>query len=588
MNSRVGRYSRAAMSGADEWLPPARVQKPAYSPAGYIPQIPQYDNLVNNMKYLLLFLLAPLLPAQEKVDLYTVNRIKAEEFQNSKVMENAFYLADVYGPRLTGSPGLKAAAEWAVRRMTEWGLANPGMEKWGPFGRGWTCVHFSGSLKEPQYAPLVGFARPWSPGTKGPVTGEPVLAVIKTDADIDKFKGKLKGKIVLSEEPMALVSETDPDLKRFTEAELSAEMLAPDPSARSPFANPIPLVPGQPRRPAGPAGAPFDREAREKFRDKLNQFLTDEGVVVTIAPSYRATSGVVFGSAAGSQDPKKPLPPPAVSMEVEQYNRLARLIEKKIPVTLEFDIQNKFLDDTQDSFTVTGDLPGTSRKDEVVMLGAHLDSWTGGTGATDNGAGSAVVLEAMRILKTLDLKMARTVRMALWTGEEQGLLGSRAYVKEHFADRETMALKPEHARLSGYFNLDNGTGKIRGAYLQGNDMMRPIFQAWLDPFRDYGANTVTIRNTGGTDHQSFDAVGLPGFQFIQDPMDYSTETHHSSADVYDHLQAGDLMEASAIMAAVVYDAATRDEMLPRKPLPKPQPPRKEGEGARPTSAGAGN
>jgi|HubBroStandDraft_1064217.scaffolds.fasta_scaffold01638_6 carboxypeptidase Q len=548
------------------------------------------------MKYLSLFLLAPLLLAQEKVDLYTVNRIKAEEFQNSKVMENAFYLADVYGPRLTGSPGLKAAAEWAVRRMTEWGLANPNMEKWGPFGKGWTCVHFSAQQKEPQFAPLIGFARPWTPGTNGPVSGEPVLAVLKTDADLDKFKGKLKGKIVLLEDPAPLVSEADPDLKRFTDAELAAEMLAPDPSPRSRFANPIPLIPGQPPRP-GPggapaaAGSPFDpaaREAREKFRDKLNQFLSDEGVLVTLAPSYRATSGIVFGMSGGSQDPKKAVPPPSVALEVEQYNRIARLIDKKIPVTLEFDIQNKFLDDTQDSFTVTGELPGTSKKDELVMLGAHLDSWTGGTGATDNGAGSAVALEAMRILKALDLKMPRTVRMALWTGEEEGLLGSRAYVKEHFADRETMALKPEHAKLSGYFNLDNGTGKIRGAYLQGNDMMRPIFQAWLEPFKDYGADTVTIRNTGGTDHQSFDAVGLPGFQFIQDPMDYSSETHHSTADTYDHLQAGDLMEASAIMAAVVYEAATRDEMLPRKPLPKPQPPRKPGEEGRPAGAGAGN
>ncbi len=536
------------------------------------------------MKSLPLFLLAPFLLAQEKVDLYTVNRIKAEELQNSKVMENAFYLTDVYGPRLTGSPGLKAAAEWAVRRMTEWGIANPGMEKWGPFGRGWTCVRFVAQQKEPQFTPLVGFARPWSPGTHGPVSAEPVMAVIKTDADMEKLKGKLKGKIALLEDPRPLVSETEPDLKRYTDAELTSEMLAPDPGARSPFANPIPLVPGAPPR------QPFDRVAREKFRDKVNQFLADEGVLVTLTPSYRATSGIVFGAAAGSQDPKKPLPPPSAALEVEQYNRIARLIEKKIPVTLEFDIESKLLDDTQDSFTVTGELPGTTRKDELVMLGAHLDSWTGGTGATDNGAGSAVVLEAMRLLKALDLKMARTVRLALWTGEEQGLLGSRAYVKEHFADRETMALKPEHARLSGYFNLDNGTGKIRGVYLQGNDMMRPIFQAWLEPFKDYGADTVTIRNTGGTDHQSFDAVGLPGFQFIQDPLDYSSETHHSSADVYDHLQAGDLMEASAIMAAVVYDAATRDEMLPRKPLPKPQPPRKPADqGGRPvTSSGTGN
>jgi len=536
------------------------------------------------MKSALLLLLAPLLLAEEKVDLYTINRIKAEAFQNSKVMENAFYLTDVYGPRLTGSPGLKAAAEWAVRRMTEWGISNPNLEKWGPFGRGWMCTRFSGQQKEPQYSPLVGFARPWTPGTNGPVSGEPVMAVIKADADFDKFKGKLKGKIVLLEDPKSLTPETEAILKRFTDAELASESLAPDPSARSPFANPIPLTPGQPPRPNGP---PMDRAAREKFRNKLNQFLADEGVLVTLVPSYRGSSAIVFGAAGGSQNPKDPVPPPSVALAAENYNRIARLIEKKTPVTLEFDIQNKFLDDTQDSFTVTGELPGAAKKDEVVMLGAHLDSWTGGTGATDNAAGSAVVLEALRILKALDLKMPRTVRLALWTGEEQGLLGSRAYVKQHFADRETMAVKPEHAKLSGYFNLDNGTGKIRGAYLQGNDMMRPVFQAWLEPFRDYGAATVTIRNTGGTDHQSFDAVGLPGFQFIQDPLDYASQTHHSNMDVYDHLQAGDLMEASAIMASVVYTAATRDEMLPRKPLPKPQPRPKEGQESRPPVATAG-
>ncbi|HTQ54532.1 MAG TPA: M20/M25/M40 family metallo-hydrolase [Bryobacteraceae bacterium] len=548
------------------------------------------------MKRLLFVLLSPLLLAQEKVDLYTINRIKAEEFQDSKVMENAFYLTDVYGPRLTGSPGLKAAGEWAVRQMTEWGLANPNMEKWGPFGRGWTCVHFSAEQKEPQFAPLMGFAQPWSPGTNGMVSGEPILAVLRTEADLEKFKGKLKGKIVLLQDPRVLGPETEPDLKRYSDDDLNTEAQAPEPGPRpmfgmfgNPGATPPYPYPGRPARPMGPNGQPFDREARAKFRDKVNQFLVDEGVLLTLTPSYRPTSGVIFGAAAGSQDPKKPLPPPAVALELEQYNRIARLIEKKIPVTLAFDIQNKFFDDTQDSFTVVGEIPGTTKKDELVMLGAHLDSWTGGTGATDNGAGSVVVLEAMRILKALDLKMPRTVRMALWTGEEEGLLGSRAYVKEHFADRETMALKPEHAKLSGYFNLDNGTGKIRGVYLQGNDMMRPIFQAWLDPFKDLGASTVTIRNTGGTDHQSFDAVGLPGFQFIQDPMDYSSETHHSTADTYDHLVAGDLMEASAIMAAIVYDAATRDEMLPRKPLPKPEPPRRrEGaQGAPVSSSGSG-
>jgi Zn-dependent M28 family amino/carboxypeptidase len=246
-------------------------------------------------------------------------------------------------------------------------------------------------------------------------------------------------------------------------------------------------------------------------------------------------------------------------------------MDHKIPVTLQFNIQNQIIEDQTDSVNVVAEIPGNAKKDEIVMLGAHLDSWHGGTGATDNAAGSAVVMEAARILKTLNLNMDRTVRMALWSGEEEGLLGSKAYVKEHFADRETMKLASEHAKMAGYFNYDNGTGKIRGIYLQGNDMARPIFESWLEPFKDLGASTVTIRNTGGTDHQSFDAIGLPGFQFIQDPMDYTTRTHHSNMDVYDRVQPGDLMQCSAIMATFVYNTAVRAEMIPRIPMPKAIP-----------------
>jgi carboxypeptidase Q len=523
-----------------------------------------------------LLLVAALARAEEKVDLLMMNRIKAEAFQNSKVMENAFYLTDVYGPRLTGSPGLQAAADWAVKRMQEWGLQNAKLEKWGPFGRGWHTVRFAAHMKEPQYAPLIGFARPWSPGTGGPVAGQPILAVIDTDADFEKFRGKLKGKIVLLEPPRPSKPITTVLTQRYTDAELSAEALAPDPSPTSPFFAPIPQPPaaGQRRIPGFVPGQPFDREAAERYRNKLNKFLSDEGALVTLIPGFGTDGGTVFATAAGSRVPKDPLPPPAVALTLEHYDRIARLIEKKIPITLEFDIENRMDDQNNDSFTVTGELPSGRTNDEIVMLGAHLDSWTGGTGATDNAAGCAVALEAIRILEALDVKLPRTVRIGLWTGEEQGLLGSKAYVKEHFADRETMALKPEHARLSGYFNLDNGTGKIRGVYLQSNDMMRPIFEAWLAPFKDLGASTITIRNTGGTDHLSFDAVGLPGFQFIQDAVEYSTRTHHSNMDLYDRLQQADLMQASAIMAAMVYNTAVRDEKLPRKPLPKPEPKKK--------------
>jgi hypothetical protein len=532
-------------------------------------------------------MLAAGLGAQEKVDLHTINRIKNEAFQNSKVMENAFYLTDVYGPRLTGSPGLQAAAEWAVRRFNEWGLSNAKLEKWGPFGRGWYCVSFSAHMKEPQYSPLIGFARPWSPGTNGPVSGEPVVAPIRTEADLEQFKGKLKGKIVLLEEPHASQPIAAVLMRRFTDAELAAEALAPDPSPASPFFSPIPRPQqGPPPYPGFIPGKPFDDDAAQKWRNRVNKFLTDEGVLLTLIPGNGTDGGTVFATAAGSNELKDDVPPPSVALTREHYDRIARLIEKKVPVTLQFDIQNRMDTEAKDSFTVTAEIPGKSNKDELVMLGAHLDSWTGGTGATDNAAGCAATMEAIRILKSLKLEMPRTVRIALWTGEEEGLLGSKAYVKEHFADRETMSLKPEHGRLSGYFNLDNGTGKIRGVYLQDNDMMRPVFEAWLAPFKDLGASTVTIRKTGGTDHLSFDAVGLPGFQFIQDPAEYSTRSHHSNMDLYDRLQQPDLMQASAILASMVYNAAARSEMLPRKELPKPEPKKKpEGKDAKPAVAG---
>lgn len=514
-------------------------------------------------KALFALFLAPVLWSQEKVDLYVVNRIKAEAFQNSQVMEHAFYLTDVYGPRLAGSAAEKAAAEWAIGRMKEWGLQNPRLEKWGPYGRTWQNLRFVAAMKEPQYQPLIGVVRPLTPGTGGPVVGEAMLAPLYGDADLEKYKGKLKGKIVLVEESRPPALSAAPLSTRLGDADLATEAVAPDPARRlggtRPQAGRMPgLAPGQ----------PYDREVVRKFRDKLNQFLKDEGVLLTLVPSFAGDGGTVFAGPGGSRQTKDPLPPPSVALSSEHYNRIARLIGKKIPVKLEFDIENRIQEEAP-VFNVVAELPGAAKKDEVVMIGGHIDSWTFGTGAADNAAGVAVMMEVMRILKTLDLRMARTVRIGLWSAEEEGLLGSAAYVKEHFADMETMELKGEHRKLSGYFNMDNGGGKIRGVYLQGNDMMRPVFEAWLAPFRDLGVSTVAIRNTGGTDHVSFDAVGLPGFQFIQDPLEYMSRTHHSNMDVYDRLQESDLMQAAAVIASVVYHAASREEMLPRKPLPKP-------------------
>ncbi len=505
-----------------------------------------------------------LLAAGETVDLSVIHRIKSEAFDNSKVMDHMFYLTDVNGPRLTGSPAYKAAADWVVQRMAEYGLTAK-EEKWGPFGRGWTPKHFEAHMLEPQYQPLIGVPLAWTGSTDGTVTGEPMFVTIRSEADFDKYKGKLKGKVIMMSEARPLPFRTDPLGRRYTDEELSQMAIAPEP--RLPFA-------GRGGRGGGPPATPEEarqrRESQRRLQEKIGQFMKEEGALVLLSAG-RGDGGTVFAQSGGPYDPKRPVGIAAAAVTPEHYNRIARLVEHKIPVKLAFNIQNEIFEGNFDSVNVLAEIPGTRKKDQIVMLGAHLDSWHGGTGATDNAAGSAVVMEAARILKSLNLPMDRTVRMALWGGEEEGLLGSRAYVKEHFGDRETMKLGAEHSKLAGYFNYDNGTGKIRGIYLQGNDMVRPIFEAWMAPFQDLGMTTISIRNTGGTDHQSFDAVGLPGFQFIQDPIEYETRTHHSNMDVYDHIQPGDLMQAAAIMASFVYNAATREEMLPRKPLPKPQP-----------------
>jgi len=505
-------------------------------------------------KTILLSLLAVACLAAEWVDLATVHRIRVEATERSKVGDHLFYLSDYFGPRVTNSSGFRKAAEWVVKRLGEYGLVNVHEEPWGPFGRAWENEFFSAHVVEPNYASLSGFALAYTASTPSAVTAEAVLAPLTTDADLEKFKGKLKGKVVLLD-ALRPPDQPPPTTRtllrsgRYTDEDLQRIALAPEP------------VPERP---------PVDFARQREFRAKLAAFLRDEGVVAAITHGRMGNSGTIFGAGGGSHDPKTPLAPPMAVIAVEQYNRICRLLAKKVPVKIQLEIRNKVSEDSLDSFNVIGEIPGGQKRDEVVMLGAHLDSWQGGTGATDNAAGSAVVIEAVRILKALNLKMDRTVRVALWSAEEQGLLGSRAYVTAHFADRDTMQLKPEHAKLAAYFNLDNGSGKIRGIYLQNNDMLRPVFEEWLKPFRDMGAAAVTIRNTTGTDHLSFDAVGLPGFQFIQDPLDYNTKTHHSNMDVVDYVKIEDLMQASAVMASFVYHAATRPDPLPRKPLPEPR------------------
>jgi len=506
---------------------------------------------------------------QDKANLYVVHQIKQEAMQNSKVMDHVFWLTDVNGHRLTNSPGFTKAAEWVKKRLSEYGVDEVKFEKWGEFGRGWTFHNFSAHLLEPAYSPLIGYPNAWTGSTDGPVEAEVIMAPVRVEADFAKWKGKLKGKMIVMEPERTVGLHTLTRGRRYADSDLAAEAMAPDPAPTSlQFGLNPPTTPGG--VPAGgvPGGG---REAARQARAKLHQFFIDEGVAAIFMPSYRSEAGTVFAGSGSSQDVKAPVPPPIVSLTIEHYNRIARLLANKVPVKIKLDVKTEFFDKTQEAFNVIAEIKGTKRPDEVVMVGAHLDSWHGATSATDNAVGCAVAMEVLRIIKTLNLKTDRTVRLALWSGEEQGLFGSRAYVKEHFGDTTTMKLKPDHAKLQAYFNLDNGAGKVRGVYLQGNDMLRPIFEAWLSPFKDYGANTLTIRNTGSTDHVSFNSLGLNGFQFIQDPLEYFATTHHSNMDVYDYVPKSDMMQAAAIISSFVYHASTRDEMLPRKPLPPPQP-----------------
>ena len=526
--------------------------------------------------------------AGDSPDLEAVSRIKHEAEQNSQVMEHLFQLVEVYGPRITNSKGFYDSAEWAKQQLEEWGLENAALEEWGPFGHGWSREYFSAHLHSPGYEQLIGVPLGWSPSTEGKLTGQPVLVPLERDGRphrdeqaidefIAKWKGKLSGAMVMIADLKKVRPQSRAPLSRHSSSDLQAMAKARPASPPIDYLDPDLQVPEDPAdRRAFFAKAPrwfFEQRAKERRRiqSKLNEFLVSEGVRLVIHPASRGDGGTIFPPRSGNYHVDHAAPPPSIALTPEHYNRIYRLVDKGIGAEIEVEVRTTFYKDSMNSVNVIAEIPGRSKPDEVVMLGGHLDSTAAALGATDNGSGCAVMMEAVRILKVLDLPMDRTVRIALWGGEEQGLLGSEAYVKHHFADPGTMQLSDEHAKFSAYFNVDNGTGKIRGIYLQGNDRVRSAFSQWLGPFRDMGASTVSIRNSGGTDHLSFDAVGLPGFSFIQDWIEYDTRTHHSNMDAYDRAQAGDLIQASMIVASFVYHAATREELLPRKPLPKPEP-----------------
>jgi len=491
--------------------------------------------------------------AQEPVDTVMIKKIRDEGLNHSKVMETAFYLTDASGPRISGSPELKHAQDWAVNQLTTWGLVNAQREPWGKFGKGWEVQKNYAAMTVPYYHAIIAIPKAWTPGTGGPISGDVVLVKADTITDLDTYKGKLQGKIVIFDTKPNAERTYKADASRYTDDELDAMTKPAEQGARR----------------------NFDRSALMRaraFRTAVNDFLTNErvGLILTQA---RGSDGTVFTTNGASYADTAKAVSPELETSGEDFQRILRLVKAGIKVSMEADIKTQFFTQDLQGYDVVAEIPGTDKKlkDQVVMLGGHLDSWHGATGGTDNAAGSAVMMEVVRILKAAKVKPRRTIRIALWSSEEQGLFGSRGYVLNHFGDPKTMVLKPEQSKISAYYNLDNGTGKVRGIYLQGDTAAGPIFKAWLEPFKDLGANTVTIRNTGSTDHVSFDAVGIPGFEFMQDPLDYGARTHHSNQDTYDKMSEEDLKQAATVIASFVYHSAQRDEMIPRKPLPAPPP-----------------
>src|SRR5438132_5777925 len=543
----------------------------------------------------------PQQPAEDPM----ITKIKDEGMNRSQVMQTLSYLSDVIGPRLTASPAAKQANEWTRDKVTRWGLQNAHLEAWGPFGRGWTLKHFSAQVISSQYIQLIAFPKAWSPGVRvmpeipsmpaqknkrnmslappqppasSVVTADVIFLDAKNEADLDKYKGQLKGKIVLISQPVEVKALFDPLGIRRDEKNLLALANALPPGQGGGFGGG-----GGGRGAGGQQMTPQQRQQQRfeqaVFTAKRGNMLVDESAAVAVDVSPRGTGGTIFVQQATAAqpvpksieemrtltrlnyyDPKAEAKMvPQITVSVEQYNRMIRMIQQGEKLKMTVDLAVEYQDQDNMGYNTVAEIPGSDLKDEVVMLGGHMDSWQSGTCATDNGAGVAVAMEAVRILQTLGIKPRRTIRVALWTGEEEGLLGSQAYVKQHFGTLEggagqlggggggfggggnanatpaKLTTLPDYEKFSGYFNLDNGTGKIRGVYLQGNRAVRDLFTQWLMPFREMGASTITISNTTGTDHQSFDGIGLPGFQFIQDEIEYDTRTHHSNQDVFDRV-----------------------------------------------------
>ena len=504
--------------------------------------------------------------SQNPLDTATINKIRGEAIANSQAMEHHWWLSEVFGPRATGTPGYQQGADWVMKKFGEWGLKNIHIERF-PFGQGWTIERFSAHMITPQAAPLVGMPRWNSPSTKGTVTADVVYVTASSEAELEKYKRQLRGKIVVTQAPRPVRMLDGRIVLRMNDADWKEAMTLPEPEPK----------------PSGPGGG---QSAAQKFAQALQRFLVDEGVAALLDrgsdnfmsaggsdlswQTQRADGGTIFPTSGGSRDPKAPQQVPSATLAVEHYNRIVRLLERGQPVRMEVNIQTRFHPETDpagNAFNIIADIPGTDLAHEVVILGAHFDTYPYATGATDNTTGSTAMIEAARVIQALGLRPRRTIRIALWAAEEQGLLGSREYVNRHYFDASTKTPKPEHANVQAYFNLDNGTGRILGIWGQGNTGAMKAFDQWGQALKDLGWKNVSPRSVGQTDHASFENAGLPGFQFVQERLEYNSRTHHSNMDTFDHVQRDDVIQQGAVAAVFAWYAANTPERLPRKPLP---------------------
>ncbi len=516
------------------------------------------------------------LTAAEPVDHATIARIRDEGLRRSEVMATLAHLTDRIGPRLTGSAALRAANDWTRDRFTAWGLRDARLEGYD-FGRGWNFSQSAVRMLAPRPAVLTALPKAWTPGTNGPVLGEAIFAKLENDEDLEKLEGKLQGKVVFLDEtrnPRGGAAqddskeETRPELRRYSTDELEELERYEIPADRS------------------SEGWKERALRRWEMRAKLADFLVAEKALATVSMSSRK-GGILGVQAGGSWDEVANDGVTALVMTNEHFSRVRRLLDQGVQVEIEVNVEAAFESGDGKSYNTLAEIPGSNPAAGYVMAGAHLDSWHGADGATDDGAGVAVVMEAARILQTLGVKPKRAIRFALWSGEEQGLFGSLAYVRDHLATRPEptdpkqlelprnlrkptwpIQPRPEHARLHGYFNYDGGSGKVVGISAQENAAVVPIFRAWLEPLADLGATVVTMNNEGSTDHVTFDDHGLPGYCFLQDRLDYQTRTHHTQLDTYDYAKREDLMQSAVVMATFLYQAAQRPEPLPRKPMPQ--------------------